>query len=673
MGGQLLEDYFFRGLSPIILELSTPMTDLIGLHEQYALVSPQHFADRLTAEWTTSYHNVPSVPLRKLWATMANTYRDAIIDTAAGVRPRWRVLWPPTGSGKTLGAKVYAALQAQQNASIGDTGKPVGILIVTRLIAQANEMVDAINSLVGHQVAVADHSEHRASSEQLWNSDILVITHQAYVNATQTITGARADQWRKVTTWRAGSRLLTIIDEALCNVIEESQVKVDHLGRAIGYVPLELRETFAPEVEALERLYEALGHHAGVCEGFGDGACIAWHEGDAAEAINLAGLRAAMRSLPYDHYVGKSDTEDRKRIAMQTDKTLAAAEAVLDQYAYFALRGKEPTLNSSKLLVPFDAPGPVVLDATAREDFIYKLMEDRADIIPTPPGVRDYSSVTLHVARTRSGTGKTAMVENAKTRFPRLIEYLTQQLAPDRSLFFCVHKAVEHELPDQLPFAKVTKAHWGAVDGSNAFADCDVAVIFGLPFRDAVTWPTNVFFALQGVQGDEWLDNPTWKGHANLREQMLRRQLAASIIQAINRICVRRVSDEHGRCPPADVFLLLPSGDRGADILSSIRREMPGLSVTDWPFEPDGPKVQKRKEGTPHGRLLTYMENRAPGRTSLQVIARDLGLSQSGKKELQKNLRNENHATTLALKAAAVTYMSEGKGRGSKSFLVKSA
>ena len=51
---------------------------------------------------------------------------------------------------------------------------------------------------------------------------------------------------------------------------------------------------------------------------------------------------------------------------------------MLDQYAYFALKGTQPTLNSSTLLVPLDAPGPVVLDATAREDFIYKLMEDRA-------------------------------------------------------------------------------------------------------------------------------------------------------------------------------------------------------------------------------------------------------------------------------------------------------
>lgn len=448
---------------------------------------PQAFAARLTNEWTTAYHNVPSAALRALWTTMANTYQDAILDTAAGVPPRWRILWPPTGSGKTLGAKVYAALQAEQNTATQGVKKPVGILIVTRL-----------------------------------------------------------------------------------------------------------------------------------------------------------------------------------------DQTLAAAEAVLDRWAYFTLKGKLPTLNSSALLVPLDAPGPVVLDATAREDFIYELMGDRAVIIPTPPGVRDYSSVTLHVARI-TGIGKGTMVERAKTRFPRLIEDLTKRLTPDRSVFFCVHKAVEHELPDagELPFANTVKAHWGAVDGSNEYANCDVAVIFGLPYRDRATFPNNVFFALQGPQGDDWLDQPTWKGQVNLREHMIRRQVSASVIQAINRIRCRHVTDDRGGCPPADVFIALPSGDQGDDILAAIRREMPGLQVVDWPFEPDGPKVHRRVAGTPHERLLTFMDNRAPGRTSMTAVARELGLKQDAKKDLQKNLRNENHRTTLALKALGVTYLSTG--RGGKSELVKEA
>jgi hypothetical protein len=401
------------------------MLTQIGSHE-YTLVPPQTFVERLKDQWTTQYHNVPSEPLQALWATMANTYEDAIRDTAAGVKPRWRILWPPTGSGKTLGAKVYAALQAEQNAALEHTRKPVGILIVSRLIAQAEEMVSAINTLAGRQVAIADHTNHRATQEQLNASDVVVITHQAYVNATQTFSNTKDGKWARLTHWKGGRRLLTIVDEALCNVIEESQVKVDNLGRAIGYVTHELREKHPKAVAALEDLYEALGHHAGVSEAYGGGACMAWYEDDSQGPVNLSLLRADMLRLPYDQYVGKADDNDRKRIASQVDKTLVAAEAVLDQHAYFALKGAQPTLNTSALLVPLDAPGPVVLDATAREDFLYKLMEARAYIIPTPSGVRDYSSVKLHVAHTSGGIGKNAMIAKAKTRFPRLIDDLSQ-------------------------------------------------------------------------------------------------------------------------------------------------------------------------------------------------------------------------------------------------------
>ena len=55
----------------------------------------------------------------------------------------------------------------------------------------------------------------------------------------------------------------------------------------------------------------------------------------------------------------------------------------------------------------------------------------------------------------------------------------------------------------------------------------------------------------------------------------------------------------------------------------------------------------------------------------MNVLGREFGLKPQQRKDLQKVLRDENHATTLALKAIGVTYGSEGKGRGSSSFLTK--
>ena len=57
----------------------------------------------------------------------------------------------------------------------------------------------------------------------------------------------------------------------------------------------------------------------------------------------------------------------------------------------------------------------------------------------------------------------------------------------------------------------------------------------------------------------------------------------------------------------------------------------------------------------------------------MNPIGRDFGLKPHAVKDLQKMLRDENHETTLALKAIGVSYGSEGKGRRARRFLVKAA
>ncbi|MGB5903718.1 MAG: hypothetical protein WBH00_12785 [Xanthobacteraceae bacterium] len=649
------------------------MTDPIGLHEQYALVSPQSFVDKFTIHWTKVFAMPASEPLRKLWRTMANTYQQSIIATAQDLPSRWRVLQPPTGSGKTMGAVVYAGIQAQLNASAADGVKPVGIMIATRLKAQADEVVSDINAYVGRQVAIADHTDHRATPEQLHDSDIVVITHETYKSAKKTLSGVKAERWTRLTHWRGGRRLLTIVDEALANAVEHSQVKLDDLSRLIGLIPHEMRLAHVAEVEALEALRESMLVHAGINDGFGVGTSLAWLEGAAPAAVSLTLLRAAMIKLPYDKHNGKDDEKERQRLALRYDKMLGAAEALLDQYAFMALSGNQHSMNSAALAVPLELPGPVVLDATANVDLMYQLMEDRADIIPTPPGVRDYSNVTLQVARTAS-IGKTKMEETAPTRFPRLQANLSARLAPDSKVLFCVHKRVEHLVPtnEDLGVNQVASAHWGAIDGSNAYKDFDTVVIFGLPFRDRI-WGTNVFFAFQGVRDDDWHDHPSWKDHVNVRELLQRRHLAASIIQAVGRVRLRKVIDEQGRCAPTDVFIVLPTGERGTEILQYIRQELPNISVQEWALDMDGPKVRVKRSGLPHDGLVTFMANRSPGRTYMNLISREFGLKPHQRKDLQKVLRDENHATTLTLKGLGVTYASEGKGPGAKSFLMKAA
>jgi hypothetical protein len=63
-----------------------------------------------------------------------------------GVQSPWRILQPPTGTGKTQGTCVYAAMQAGQNRETEGVLKPVGILIVTRLKEDANGIQATTNN-----------------------------------------------------------------------------------------------------------------------------------------------------------------------------------------------------------------------------------------------------------------------------------------------------------------------------------------------------------------------------------------------------------------------------------------------------------------------------------------------------------------------------------------------
>lgn len=637
-------------------------------------VSPEGFAQVMTAHWKDTLGNASSPALTALWKTMAKTFNAAIESDGS----RWSVLQPPTGTGKTQGLSVYAALTAKANH---ESEQRNGILIVTRMIEQADELKAAIDRLAGFECAVAKHSKNKVSPEEMRKADVLIITHAAYVLALSGLCKDDGSRWSDLVEWNHGRRRLTVIDEALANVIDEHQINASDVRQALSYVTPEIREQFASQVECLEMVKDVLetiarktnadqasegsGRFRVVWRGVHDGRIIF------PASLSMLPLRQAMSSLKYDHTaLHKEDPLERQRISNIVDKTLNGVEAILSTWAYYAKAGADHTFNASRLLIPKDLPAPVVLDATANQNFLWELLGDRADIKPIPPNTRNYQNVTLHVTRA-TRTGKGSMIEDGQTRIPRLLAELEAILEPDRRVFLCVHKGVEHIALKYAPeFEKYSVGHWRAVDGRNDWQDHDTAVIFGLPYRNHI-WATNAFFALQGLQDNEWMKNPQWKSYADVREEMQTKQITVSIIQAINRIRCRRVIDAEGNCHPSDVFIVLPTGSRGDRILDAIKLEMPGVKTLEWSFSPDGEKV-KFREGSCHGPLVAFMTNRESGSTiTIGTIQKELGLTTKTTKNLKATLRDADHPLTVGLKEIGVSLVSSGYGKGSKSYLLK--
>jgi hypothetical protein len=367
--------------------------------DHYALVSPRDFAERMNTYWTKpreqgglGQHSSPA--LRTLWTIMGENFRSSIIEAAKGVQSPWRILQPPTGTGKTQGTCVYSAMQAELNGGTEATAKPVGILIVTRLKEDADNIKNTTNQLAGRQVVVVDHSDSRASPEELHESDVVVITHQAYQNARRKLKDHEPTPWERLVSWRGGRRLLTVIDEALANVVDESNATTENLAFVIGHIPVGVRAALPEEVAVLEQVHRLLLSYVDL-ENVDTAMSMLWGEGSAPACVDLDPLRMAMSSLEYDRLVyGRNNPQDRARLAARVDETLKAVQASLDQFAYYAKTGEQHSINSAGLAVPLNTPGPVVLDATARANFLWDLFEERHVRLTPRPQVDGESRAT---------------------------------------------------------------------------------------------------------------------------------------------------------------------------------------------------------------------------------------------------------------------------------------
>lgn len=640
-------------------------------------VSPLAFEQQMEKHWVETLGNSSSEQLRAVWRQLGSAFGEAITSHGKPEGRTWRVLQPPTGTGKTQGLCVYAAMLASQNATLEDADK-TGMLIVTQLIAQCEEVVGRVNSLAGAEVALASHSENRPHALVIASAPILVITHQAFINAAKGQAEGKASKWSDYMVWRYGQRELIVIDEALSNMVEESQVKSSSISQALGLIPEQTKLAYRSQVSALETVNDIFNRASKIIsENPNSGLTstkMAWRGTMAMPpSYKMDALREALWNHSYDKSVlGKESNPDRHRLRDKVDETLRSVEAVMANWGYYARVGDENTLNFANLVVPDDLPGAVVMDATATQNFLWRLFEKKAQVYPAPVNARSYQNVTLHVARSK-GVGKGAMLDNYKDRIPRLIEDLEGRLSGDRKVFLCCHKAVEPFAKTFAPnFASFDIGHWGAIDGRNDWKDCDVAVLFGLSFRDPI-WANNTFMAFRGRQENEWFDEPAFEEHSDVRREMQNRQISVSVIQAINRVQCRKVVDSAGNCLPTDVFIVLPEGVVGEAVLTAIEAEMPHIRTKEWDFVLDGTRERRPKirRGSAHEAVFAYMQNQSPGEYSVAKIKSDLDLSDSlWKESVAKALRDQDHPLTTELAGIRVSYVAQ-RGRGAKPRLVK--
>ena len=628
------------------------------------MIDPREFTNEMEKYWSRKLGNVPSEALMKVWFQQAKVFGRYAIGITH--RDEWTVLQPPTGSGKTQGTIVYCSMLPK----VAGDSHP-GVLIVTRLKTDADQIAEQINALSEEKQAVAYHSgtKDRLKITDLKKHPVLVITHRAYELALDLLgqDGRIQQTWSFFYDWKDKNRRLVVIDEAL-DIVEHSQAALEGLRQTEATLSQSIRKRFPVEVQCLNEVVDILDSY----EKRTRKEKVKEHrileslikEGTVPD---FTALRQIMREeIRYDQLLCKTDNLEQQRLRELHDSRIRDLNNIIKSWIYYAHTEYQPTLNTARLLVPDNVQGAVVLDATASSNVLYDLFKP-AEVISPPPGSRNYQNVTLHVSRGHK-VGKRFMKNKAKELSRELIGELNERLGENRKVFICTHKDVEPVLDSYEPRFSLMTGHWGAVDGSNDYRDCDTAVIFGLPYRPN-TWSANVFMALEGPQATEWLqesDKRSWKGYEDIRKSLKNGQIITSIIQAINRVRCRKVTDPEGNCPDTDIYLMLPDDGIAEEILEGIKKEMPWIKTREWNFSSAKRQVKRSNH---ESALSKFIINMNIGRQAISIVKKTLGMSSTTCETLIKKMRDERSDLYKAMTKVGAKYISEGPAK--RAFIVK--
>lgn len=625
------------------------------------------------------YGNVQSIELQDTWRQIVRTFNRKFQEFGRAASRDWHVLSPATGTGKTETTICYAA-------ALPRLAPGCAMLIVTRFKAGADYLVSEINALAGEVVAVARHSDAPVPVEELRRYPVAVVTHAAFELA------LKAASWEHMIAFdgAATRRGLIVIDEAI-NLLEITKLNEDDLSRLVGAIPGYARDQWPAQVKYLEDFLAALRTWKAAMKGAQQQVMRSEDRArfDAlfGELPDFAPLRACMRQ----HRFCGSERKGTRELAnaqLQEDfyDVFGQVCSLVESFVLFAKQGKATTFNSAKLILPDDAQGCVILDATASTNRFYDIANRDGSGFTVhkhapPVGARSYGNVILSVSRT-SGTGRDALTKTddngdniGEKDAARLLSWIESSIdrAKHRKVFIVCHKDNAHHFAGaEIDGLGIVVGHYGNLDGRNDFRDCTVCVAFGLPYRDPLD-ATLTFFAMQGTKPDAWFKDRKarrFEGFADIREELYIGWTITDLVQAANRTAMRKVIDEDGNCPGSELYLLIPRGRRGDHILAGLQSQLPGcIDVRNWTFQKT---LTKKRKVNHKDRLKTFLKNLPAGaKLAATKVRAELRISATTWDRLVSELRDGSSELALELLAAGVRYALEREGRRTAAYFVK--
>ncbi len=657
------------------------------LEELGLSVDPQHFVNAMKDRWTSSYGLTSSLSLEKAWYQMAVTFNSCIAgeifedDETEWVYPsgkqsgkneqsQWSILRMPTGTGKTEGLCLYCSLLSQNL-------EHPGVLIVTKFTKEIERIVATINRHPYKATALADYYDikpKRHSREEIKASPVLAITHSVYGLALDAQSQDKESvQSGRFTEWNDGVRKLVIIDESL-DVVVNLSLNVDALKIIRAWIPRQMERDYSKQVSTFDKFIKTFYDYEENNLPEFDRAEISRDFWSTIDKEDLLLLQNELCKLPLSEIVvGRTGVTSLKA---RCEKVFSDIFNVLDNRSWFEIRKGLPNIVTSYVGLPTHIKNAVVLDATAAQSKIYDLLGSLPYFPQLPQKIRNYKNVNLHVIK-GSMNSEYSLSRQNKEHFLDVVNLLRPEIKKSKKFLFITFASIERDKLSLLKkgYPNCQFAHWGDINGKNSWSDLDTVVLYGLPrLGDGVVensiiafenWHEKTQIHVEPIGHLEDMDDGSLmlSSFDNIvtKEDYHIGHITMNVIQAINRICCRRVIDGDGNCPPANVYLFLKDS-KGIEkrLLQGIKQEMDGINEL---YSEQG-NVQKLEKLPKAGqKILEYLSRKPKGSCYLHELRMETGVPKGTLEKYVRLFRDERSAFGRAMREIGIVEVTEARGR----------
>lgn len=526
-------------------------------------IDPDDFVKQFESKFQ-KWGNTITKEIKDTWRQNCLTFNNVIANKDKGIK---YIVSAPTGSAKTENMITYCAMLPDN----------IKVLISTNLTSEEDRIAQDINNECGTNKAVSYHSKKNIEAKDASSAKVLVVSHEFYRRHHM-----GNEIWKKV----VKDRDLIIIDEVL-DTLDEYTVSYNEVEKTFNFFTNLYTKKYNGNIhfeKCLRLLSEDLNQLANA--GYGRSKLVS--ENKLLNVKDVEGNPVQIYAMHVHRYFtfliiletekfdyneilttikDASKDEQLKKMMINTLQTLnnlhkKQAYMTSNKGVYSLHRVTESLPNQS--LICFDATADVNAIYTLRSKFHKNLVK-----ITSVPNVRDYSNVTLHTATTRTST---------EALDDELIASALSKARLGNKTLVVTHKSnkplVEAEIKKNYSSKIIDVVNWGAVTGLNTWQEFDTCIVIGLNNKP-------VSFVQNRVLVNSNEDEAFGVNQSMNYDKIRITDIASEVIQAINRIRIRKIIDQYGNCDTANIYLTLPY--YGSEELAYIiKTHMKNIKIVDW-------------------------------------------------------------------------------------------